>query len=269
MTVSTHKSSGAKDNSLRPREFTLIELLVVIAIIAILASILMPALSSARTRARTTTCTNQQKQIGTGALQYCQDNEDFVPRTGCHNFSHAHWIGATYPYVAGRKFIDETTENFSKMYICPQPQGDGALSDTKADGQDQRMLIYTPISPGNQNRQIRAQNYRWNIYTGYYTDQYAPYAASKNYAWIKLTKCRIPSKAALMADGIIAPKNNRSWLEYYPSTSTDGYVLKQLTLKHNGRENVMYADGHTATLDLYPETEFAEFNFYLSGIWQL
>jgi prepilin-type N-terminal cleavage/methylation domain-containing protein len=75
-TVHPAHSSNRRGNV---RGFTLIELLVVIAIIAILAAILFPVFARAREAARKTSCLNNLKQIGTGAMMYVQDYDECFP----------------------------------------------------------------------------------------------------------------------------------------------------------------------------------------------
>ena len=75
-------SSGVSEDDLG-RSFTLIELLVVIAIVAILAALLLPALSRAKDAGRKTQCINNVKQMQLMALLYATDNNDFlVPPDG-------------------------------------------------------------------------------------------------------------------------------------------------------------------------------------------
>jgi prepilin-type N-terminal cleavage/methylation domain-containing protein/prepilin-type processing-associated H-X9-DG protein len=96
--------------------FTLIELLVVIAIIAILASMLLPALSSAKQRAWTILCNSNLHQMGIGMTMYADDANGLYPKSGGSipwnivdpNSPTNSWMQQLYPYVQN-----------TNVYRCP------------------------------------------------------------------------------------------------------------------------------------------------------
>jgi prepilin-type N-terminal cleavage/methylation domain-containing protein/prepilin-type processing-associated H-X9-DG protein len=93
--------------------FTLIELLVVIAIIALLAAMLLPVLSKAKSRAGQAYCYNSLKQMGLAMLMYSDENRGYVPRG-----NEPLWWQIFIPYLGGAKAARDEFGRV-KVYTCP------------------------------------------------------------------------------------------------------------------------------------------------------
>ncbi len=120
----------------RTRGFTLIELLVVISIIALLVSILMPALSKARKQAKLVVCLSNHHQIGLGLTTYAVNHDGKFP---ANPFSLTAGNGSPYWYVLNNNNIAhdilDSIGDCAEIFLCPlAPKGAIAPDPTIAGG---------------------------------------------------------------------------------------------------------------------------------------
>jgi len=147
----------------RKSGFTLIELLVVIAIIAILAAILFPVFSTAREKARQTSCASNMKQLGLATIQYTQDYDEcymqgnvpyaaYVSSGYNQQDAPGHgWAGQIYPYVKA-----------TGAFVCPSDTTQIVPGNTVIDDWDETAGAFGGVNAGVCGGQLYVISYAIN-----------------------------------------------------------------------------------------------------------
>src|SRR5262245_32430584 len=152
------------NDSTATRAFTLVELLVVIAIIAILASMLLPALSRAKAKGQQILCLSNYRQLQLCWLMYVADNNDALPPNATLSTGNREGFIATRDtWINGNAFTDPTSTNIEngvlfpynrsvKIYKCPSDRSTVRDLGTIPRSRSVAMNMYLNHIPDLQDR---------------------------------------------------------------------------------------------------------------------
>jgi prepilin-type N-terminal cleavage/methylation domain-containing protein len=145
-----------------PNGFTLIELLVVIAIIAILAALLLPALSGAKKKAQSMQCLNNTRQLMLAWRLYVDDNNDYVPMSFPAKSTDPVWVKGTLDYNNANDDNWNVTNTLAQGSMWPYTGNSQSLYRCPAD-----LTMVTPSSGPFAGQSVsRIRSYSMNDWMG-------------------------------------------------------------------------------------------------------